>query len=214
MKHSTNLIDNIHQRLQQKLPGLDAQMAMAPSVRERDWVIPENARKSGVLVLLYPHESEFHIAFMKRTDDGRVHGGQVCFPGGGVEKEDRDFIHTALREAEEEMGIPQDQLKVLGSLTNLYIPPSNSLVFPTVGYMVSKPVFKPDPVEVAKIIEVPLKQLMDTNIIGTHRVDVFNGNFIHAPGYTVNGEHLIWGATAMMIAEFVSIIDEIKDKIY
>ena len=125
----------------------------------------------------------------------------------------KNYTHTALREAEEEIGVPQDQLEVLGSLTNLYIPPSNSLVFPTVGFIASKPFFKPDPIEVAKVIEVPLKQLMDTSIIGTHRVDVFNGNFIHAPGYTVNGEHLIWGATAMMIAEFVSIIHEIKDEI-
>ena len=89
MHHSISFIKNIQQRLQKKLPGLDAQMAMAPSIRERDWVIPENARKSGVLVLLYPDEYELHVAFMKRTDDGRVHGGQVCFPGGGVEKEDK-----------------------------------------------------------------------------------------------------------------------------
>ncbi len=210
MKYTPDFILHLSQRLHQPLPGLDVQMEMAPSIRDRDWPIPDDARKSAILALLYPYQEDLHLAFMKRKEDGRVHAGQLCFPGGRYEQSDRDYIHTALREAEEEMGIPQKDVQVLGSLSRIYIPPSNSLVFPAVGFIHTRPRFVAEPEEVAQIIEVSIEQLFDEQIKGVHRVDVFQGNFIDAPGYTVNEQHIIWGGTAMMLAELVAIVKEVR----
>lgn len=207
MTISDTLIPRLKDRLQHPLPGLDAQMIMAPPIRDREYAVPDNARKSAVLTLLYPHQDQFHLAFMKRTDDGRVHGGQICFPGGRHEESDRDFVHTALREAEEEMGIPPQHVEVLGNLTPLYIPPSNSLVYPTVGYLENRPEFVLNPTEVAAAIEIEAGRFWAEEVRGIHEVDVFNGFLINAPGYTID-EHLIWGGTAMMIAELMAVLQD------
>ena len=196
-------------RLQKPLPGLEAQMLMCPPIRPKDIHIPDNVRKSAVLILVYPHEGQWMIPFMRRTQDGRVPGGQICFPGGRHDKTDPNFTFTALREADEEMGIKSHQLEVVGNLTEVYIPPSNSLVYPRVAVAEKRPDFIPEPLEVAEIIEVPASEFLEEENRGIHRVDVFGGNFIEAPGYTVNGKELIWGGTAMMIAEFAEIVGEV-----
>lgn len=196
------LIDFLHQRLQTPLPGLDAQMTMAPPIRGRKIKIPPDVRRSAVMLLLYQQNSQWYVPFMRRAEDGRVHGGQVSLPGGRHDKNDPDFTYTAFRETEEEFGIPPAEIELLGNLTELYIPPSNSLVYPRIGFLPQKPTFRPDPREVAEILEVPAEQFLDPKRKDVHRVDVFGGNFIQAPGYTVNGKELIWGATAMMMAEF------------
>lgn len=209
MKYSPDLIPHLKQRLDQPLPGQYAQMNMAPSVRRVRQQARPDARQSAVLVLLYPHEGMWYIPFMRRTDDGRVHGGQISFPGGGRDPEDDNFTQTALREAEEEMGIPPQAVEVLGSLTELYIPPSNSLVFPRLGYMSERPSFIPDPVEVAEIIEVPVDHFLQSDRQGKHRVEVrADLPPVTAPGFLVKEGELIWGATAMMMAEVAHLIQE------
>lgn len=208
MRDTGNFVEKLKERLQEPLPGLDVQMSMAPSVRDREVVIPDNARQSAILALLYPHEGKWFVPFMRRAEDGRVHGGQVSFPGGRKEPTDPDFVHTALREAEEEIGVPKQHVEVLGPMSPIYIPPSNFMIYPKLGVVSSRPTFIPDPKEVQEVIEVELGELLSDQIKGMHRVDVFGGNFITAPGYTVQGKHLIWGGTAMMIAEFVTIIRE------
>ncbi|MDX2250117.1 MAG: CoA pyrophosphatase [Bacteroidia bacterium] len=210
MNESQPFIHKLKQRLSQPLPGLDAQMTMSPSLRGRNPVIPENVRKSAVLVLVYPQNGSLYVPFMRRAEDGRVHSGQISFPGGKWDDTDTDFIDTALREANEEMGIRREEVEVLGQMTELYIPPSNFLVYPTVGFSPRRPDFIPDPKEVADIVEVEIAHLADKNIRGSHRVEVFGGNYITAPGFTVNGDRLIWGATAMMLAEFLEILNDLK----
>ena len=145
MRYSSEIVGHLQQELKGELPGLSAQMRMAPPARNAGWVIPDDARKSAVLVLLYPGVDEAaHLVLMKRTEDGRTHGGQISFPGGRWEETDRDFVHTALREAEEEVGVPTQTVEVIGQLSELYIPPSNFLVFPTVAITHSRPAFVPD----------------------------------------------------------------------
>jgi len=209
----TELIDKLRQRLKEPLPGLAAQFQMAPPARRDERiVVPDDARHSAVLALLYPHNEKIHTVFMKRSEDGHVHSGQISFPGGKVEEEDNSYVATALREAEEELGIPGDQVEILGSLTELYIPPSNFLVYPSLGFMPQRPDFIIDPVEVAYEIEVDLPSLRDPSHRKEREIELrtrFGHYKTQAPSFLVHEKHIIWGATAMMISELLVLVEEL-----
>ncbi|WNJ16290.1 CoA pyrophosphatase [Pontibacter sp. G13] len=198
-------INSLATQLSQPLPGLSAQVEMASMRRGGSWDVRDDHRKSGVLALLYPHLEELQMVFMKRTEDGRVHSGQVSFPGGKMEPSDSDSTFTALREAHEELGILPDSVKVLGQLTELYIPPSNFMVYPTVGFSAQRPDFLPEPGEVAEIIEVPVRHLLNPDTRQEVKVKVAQGMKVQAPAFVVN-DHIIWGATSMMLNELLTII--------
>lgn len=210
--HHPDFLIRLKNRLEAPLPGLDIQMRMSPPIRGREVVVPDNARKGGVLVFLYPHEAEWHVSLMKRAEDGSTHGGQISFPGGTVEESDTDYVFTALREAEEEVGIPKDHAIVLGKLTELYIPPSNFMVYPTVAYMPHRPAFVADPKEVAAILEVPLTHLLDESIVEVKKVKMSGNTTLSfdVPTYNIQG-HTIWGATAMMLCEFLEVVRLCKE---
>ncbi|RMG20729.1 MAG: CoA pyrophosphatase [Bacteroidetes bacterium] len=191
-------------RLGGPLPGRAAQQQMASRFRSR-LSPPSHARSSGVLMLLYPHEQAWQMVFMKRTADEGVHSGQVSFPGGRREPGDKDLIHTALREAEEELGIPASEVEVLGQLTELYIAPSNFLVYPSVGYLPYRPAFQPDPAEVAEVIEAPLSLLLHPQTRQMRHIHLRNGLRASVPAFWVKG-HAIWGATAMMLNELLELL--------
>lgn len=204
-------IARLEQRLLQPLPGLDAQMLMSPPIRGREVVIPPNVRRGGVLACLHPHQDELHLTLMKRVEDGTTHSGQISFPGGKVEPDDPSLVHTALREAEEEVGIPQSQVQILGKLTELYIPPSNFLVYPSVGFMSARPDFVIDSREVAEVLEVPLSYLLRNDLASTRKVQM-SGNHnlvLEVPTYDLYG-HVVWGATAMMLSELITLLREIE----
>lgn len=203
-----NFIDRLTQRLEKPLPGLSAQLEMTSRTRGQTWEIREDHRKSGVLALFYPHESKWQMVFMKRTDDGKVHGGQISFPGGKAEPDDLDATHTALREAEEELGISPSNVSVMGNLSPLYIPPSNFMVYPTVGFMTQRPQFIPEPKEVAAVIETDIDQLLLPETLRKEKIKVRRELVIEAPAFVVNG-HVIWGATAMMLNELLTMVREI-----
>ncbi|MEL6672105.1 MAG: CoA pyrophosphatase [Bacteroidota bacterium] len=200
-----SLIPYLKTRLQQPLPGRDAQWEMSSRGPARDWQPREDHRKGGVLALMYPHQEVLHMVFMKRTDDGKVHGGQVSFAGGKMEQSDRNVQMTALREAEEELGIPQTEVEILGQLSPLYIAPSNFLVYPQVGFLPYRPEFVPSPMEVAAIIETELPLLLAPETRQTVKVKVGQNMTIKTPAFLVNGQ-IIWGATAMMLNELLTVI--------
>lgn len=184
---------------------------MAPALRNvrlPDESVLREAKQSGVLILFYPHENSPHIVFMLRPSYSGPHSGQISFPGGRQEKEDDDLRMTALREAQEEVGVNPSQVNILGNISPLYIPPSDFYVEPVVGYTLERPDFQADPVEVEKIIELPIEYLLDKNNRQTREIELRStGRKITTPCYVV-GDHIIWGATAMMLSELLTIVPQ------
>ena len=191
------------------LPGMEAQIRMAPTNRRDDIrKMGEGHKplKSGVLLLLYPlDDGEAGVVFIRRPQYNGVHSGQISFPGGRYEPGDPDLRHTALREAQEEIGIDPEQVEVIGRLTDLYIPPSNHKVSPWVGVMHHRPVFKPDPFEVESILEVALTNFLSEENLQNIPIKLADGSRLSTPCYHIEG-NVIWGATAMMMAEFLECI--------
>lgn len=199
------LIEKLKLNLSQELPGSEAQKLMAPSSRFTGKEYPDfsKSKSSGVLILLYPFEEEWHTVFIERTSIG-PHGGQISLPGGKMEKMDSNIQATALREAAEEIGIDQSKIQILGQLTSLYVPHSNFNIVPVVGYQEKVPKLKPNEEEVLSIIRVSLGEFFDEKNRGT-RFFSKEGNTISAPYYMAKG-HIIWGATAMIMSEFEALL--------
>jgi 8-oxo-dGTP pyrophosphatase MutT (NUDIX family) len=181
----------------------DAQGQMTPAgrSRRRPAALSGEGRIGAVLLLLYGFNGELFLVLTKRRDDLSSHAGQVSFPGGRQEP-DEPLTETALRETEEEIGVPAAGVDLLGRLSPLYIPPSDFTVYPFVGWRTTRPLFAAQPAEVAEIIEVPLRHLLDpaTRQVGEMR---FFGQTHQVPYYRV-GAYQVWGATAMMLSEFLA----------
>lgn len=203
-------IDALRERLCKPLPGWTAQQRMTGKFRPYTASIPENARESAVLQMLYPKEEELQLLFIRRTEDGRTHGGQISFPGGRWEPTDANFQDTALREAEEEVGVSRNHLEVLGALTPLYIPVSLFQVHPFVACCQSRPDFKRSEAEVAEILEVPLLSLFESRnkIVTQVRPSAQPNMLIEVPAYRLPDGTIVWGATAMMLAELEMVLEE------
>jgi 8-oxo-dGTP pyrophosphatase MutT (NUDIX family) len=201
-------IASLEVKLAGPLPGISSQLKMAGMKRKIEAgqiVVPNDARRAGVMVLFYPVEENPNIAFIKRNEYPGVHGGQISFPGGGWESHDKNMTETALRETEEEIGVPAEKIIPIGNLSSLYIPPSNFLVTPTVGYTTERPEFRPDPEEVEKILEIPFHLFLDSNNLTEKDIIVSMDVVIKVPCFSVNG-YVIWGATAMMLHELTDVI--------
>lgn len=193
--------------LQGALPGLSQQLAMAPPYREvpnEAWVRAQNPKEAAVLLLLFERSGDWQLLFTKRVAYPGVHSAQISFPGGKMEAVDLSKQQTALRETEEEVGVSAQQIELLGPLTPLYIPPSNFLVDPFVGRLTEAPRWVPQASEVAEIVEIPLNYLLQTNARTERNIVVGNGQRT-VPGF-VWEEHFIWGATAMMLEEFLTVV--------
>ena len=203
------IIQQLQQNLALPLPADNAHTQMSPPFRyppTRPMPSIDQARQSAVLLMLYEKNGITYTALMKRTEDSGRHSGQISLPGGGVEASDRTIQHTALRETEEEFGIAQAQIHLLGNLSALYIPVSNSLVQPVVGYLTQIPVFVPDPKEVSRILEIPVSHLADKSNRKCGYVQAGAGAYrFEVPYYDFEGE-MIWGATAMIISEFLMLL--------
>jgi 8-oxo-dGTP pyrophosphatase MutT (NUDIX family) len=198
--------ERLQQRLQQPLPGEVAHRKMASSARTRLGIKPnERTRRSAVLLCFYPYQESIYVPLILRPQYDGVHAGQMAFPGGRMERFDENLTRTALREAQEEVGIRVSDVTVLGLLTELFIPPSNFYVQPVVGILPYRPDFYPDPREVEDIVEVDLDTLLDETIVGNSKIEV-RGMTVDAPFYQIQG-HRVWGATAMMISELLVVLD-------
>lgn len=187
--------------LRENLPGDAAQNRMAPLFRG-DLVHDTDPLLAAVLILMYPADNATGIVFIKRNSYDGPHSAQVSFPGGALEDSDGTLDRAALRETREELGI-SGNIQLLGSLTQLYIPVSNFLVTPFAGWINQRPVFHPDPAEVQYVIESSLEDLLEPSNILTETWE-HQGRSICAPYYRV-GKEKIWGATAMMLCEFLQV---------
>jgi 8-oxo-dGTP pyrophosphatase MutT (NUDIX family) len=196
------------EKLDQELPGRAAHIEVAPSRRisfdEKELL---SARESGVLILFYLIGNEPHIVLMQRPTYEGAHSGQVSFPGGKAEESDRDIIHTALREANEEVGVVMADVDVVGKLSDVYIPVSNFNVSPIVGFVNYHPQFIIDAREVKELIELKLSDLTDVRELRSSKIMLPNKTIIKAPSFNFN-DKIIWGATALMLNELRWVLKE------
>ncbi|MFA0960654.1 CoA pyrophosphatase [Roseivirga sp. BDSF3-8] len=203
-------LQTLYRRLaDEDLPGENAQLKMSPSERRRgsfNNLERLNPRRGGVMLLLYPEGNHWYFPLIRRPQYPGVHGGQVSFPGGKLEMDETD-LQAALRETEEEIGVPAGEINVLGALSRLYIPPSNFLVSPFVGMVTHKPQFVAEPLEVAEVIEARLDHLLLAEKRKMKAIPTQAKFSIKAPYFDLEG-HVVWGATAMMLSEFATILEE------
>ncbi len=195
------IINNLKAQFALKLPGEDIQHQMAPSGRST-FIPPNKLNNGSVLVLIFPNE-KLHIVLIKRTEYKGPHSGQISFPGGKSEPDDLDYNYTALREAHEELGLKINDVEIIGSLTPLYIPPSNFNVVPVVGYTLKKPDFKINHREVKSVFTPPIEIFLKPEALKIKTIE-FSGEIVSVPYFDLDGEE-VWGATAMIMNEFLAI---------
>jgi len=207
-----DIISRLRYALQRPLPGIPAQERMAARVVPAPEAIPGNARPSAVLGLLFPHDGALQLLFIRRTEDGHAHSGQISFPGGRQEPSDADLKATALREAQEEVGIRSSEVNLLGGLTPLYIPVSNFHVYPFIGFSEKRPDYNLSRQEVAYVLEEPVHRLFvpERKIITEVRPASRPGLVMNVPAYALNDRHFIWGATAMILSELEAVFEQIR----
>lgn len=186
-----------------ELPAAIAHAKMVPPNREDllknidfSQITP---KKAAVMMLFYPKNNQTHLALILRTSYG-IHSSQIAFPGGKAEVYDFDLKQTALRETHEEIGIHPNTVTVIRAFTEVYIPPSNFMVYPFMGYSHNELEFILQQDEVAGMVEFPLADFLDDRILTTTTIKTSYQETIEVPGFQVN-EHFIWGATAMMLSE-------------
>ena len=199
------LKDKIKTACKNGLPGIESHRKMAPLGRiPNDYEAePEDAQKSSVLIILYEKDNRIFIPFIERSIDGSIHSGQIALPGGKKESDDKNYIDTAYREAYEEIGIDPKYLEYAGSLSPLYIPISNFTVYPIIAFCKDLPQFSINPDEVKKLHIVNPDMLMKAK--PEKKEVIINGQQYTVPSYNVNSTD-IWGATAMIISEFIDIL--------
>ena len=199
-------VEQVRERLREPLPGLEAQLRMGPPQRgaPEQWTeAQQHARRAAVLVLLYPFQNTTGLVLTQRHADLRDHSGQIAFPGGSIDGEETP-VEAALREGWEEVGVDPKMPDVLGTMTDLYIPPSDFTVTPVVASIGERPVFRPQEEEVDTIIEVPLTALLDARSRRS-ALWTLQGREVEIPYFDFEG-YEIWGATAMMLAELLALV--------
>lgn len=202
-------LDLLKTRLKESLPGKSAHQRMSPIRRFPTSYSPNifKSKEGAVLILLYKKSNEWYLPLILRPTYDGEHSGQISLPGGKKEEIDASHIETALRETEEEIGIKTSEINFLGALTPIYIPKSNYIVHPFIGFINTSPQFVAEEKEVAKIIELPISTLSDSS-----KKSIFHYKYetktLEAPSWIIEEEH-IWGATAMILAEFEALINPI-----
>ncbi len=208
-----NFINLLKTEIKKDLPGIDVQWFMSSYRMLKDFARTpgKDSREAAVLILLYPSDGSVHTVLMQRPEYEGVHSGQISFPGGKKEASDVSIIQTAVREANEETGVDTSEISVIGTLTPLFIPLSNMIVTPVVGWDKKEPLFQHLSEEVVFLIDADLRKFMDPAIIKTKPFEV-RGETIDIKYFDYDG-YVIWGATAMILYELLTIIKRAGIKI-
>lgn len=208
-KESVSKVKNL------ELPGEEIQYKMAPIERlqelKRKALEMNSAKKAGVLALFYPDvfEQAKLILILRKTYKG-VHSAQVGFPGGKFEKQDTSLEDTALRETQEEIGVPKKDITIFKQLTKMYVPPSNFIVQPFLGITQSTPNFMLQETEVEALIEVAISHFMEDSILISKKITTSYATDLVVPAYLLNN-HVVWGATAMMLSEIRQLLKQVLE---
>ncbi len=177
-------------------------------LRQKGGRLKEKAKRAAVMAIFYPKEEDTFLLLMLRKEYPGVHSNQIGFPGGKVEKGDRDLLETAKRETHEEVGILPEAIEMVRPLTEVYIPPSNFLVQPFLGLYQKTPHFVLDQKEVEALVEVNLEDFLDETNLLEQRLTTSYANDILVPAFKLNG-YTVWGATAMMLSEVKDLLKQV-----
>lgn len=194
-----------------ELGGLEAQFKLAPKLRlkyDKQKIQAKNPKKAAVLALFYPNKkNETSILLTQRASYKGTHSAQISFPGGKVEKTDKNLQETALREAFEEVGIQKEDVTVIREMTDVYIPPSNFLATPFIAFANAEPKYLINH-EVDSIIEITVNDLLSESSITSITMNTSYMDNIDVPAFSINSK-IIWGATGMMLSEIKDILKTI-----
>ncbi len=179
-------------------PELDVQHLNRPAKRPQE--LEGDGRIAAVLLLLFPEEDQVSIVLTKRRHDLKHHPGQISFPGGKQEPQER-LKQTALRESQEEVGVDPNQIEVVGQCNSVYVPPSDFTIFPFVGWLNQRPTFQKNLDEVEEIIVVPMSHLLQGALRSNESIHV-DGRNLTVPLYQID-QHQVWGATFIILHELV-----------
>jgi len=213
--NKTDCVEFLKSRLQKdKLPGMKAMAIMAPSDRQLSYPQEGEYTDSAVSIVLYEKDNELYFPLIKRTSHNKndKHKGQISLPGGKYDKEDKTLLNCAMRELEEELGITNANVTTIGELTKLFIPVSNFMVHPFVLFTPNPVRFIPQESEVEYVLEVKLNELLDDKNSKIGEIELFAGKKLQGIPYFKLDNHVIWGATAMILNEFKNVALAYKTK--
>ena len=191
-----------------ELGGLDAQFKLAPKIRlnyDADKIVANNPRKAAVLALFYPNKkNETCFLLTQRASYKGIHSAQISFPGGKKDQTDKNLENTALRETFEEVGVIGSSIEIIRELTDVYIPPSNFLATPFLGFVEQRPNFNLN-YEVEQTIEVLVSDLLKEANLTSVKMNTSYMNNVDVPCFKLKG-YVVWGATAMMLSEIKELL--------
>lgn len=189
------------------LPGIDSQKKMVPykiNPNIREFVPQADSKESAVLIILNVHNPRLmELIFTLRSSQLRKHSGQISFPGGRKEPGETN-IETALRETQEEIGILPNKLEIINEITQLYVPPSNNIIYPIIAYSKEKLEYKINPSEVDEVIKTDFSLFLDKDNL-KYSSNLYLNQLIPFPYWDIKHSTPLWGATAIILQEIIDL---------